>query len=146
MLTFDWGGFVREEYAAIEQRGLAACFHMMQYTEDMPAMIKAMDMVVMPSLWESSGLLGMEALVAGVPIVASGCIGLREVLADSPAIMVPPADARALAQAIAAQMNTPDKAVFRDYAETARQRYALQRPARALRELYDSLLQEQPRR
>jgi glycosyltransferase involved in cell wall biosynthesis len=140
VLTFDWGGFVREEYQDIEYRELGNYFQMMQFTDDMPGVIKAMDIVVMPSLWESSGLLGMEALVAGVPVIGSNCIGLREVLADSPAIMVPPKDSKALAKAIAKEINSPSKKEFQTFSDIARERFSIQRPALELKKLYDEML------
>ena len=140
VLTFDWGGFVREEYQDMECRKLDKYFHMMQFTDDMPGVIKAMDIVVMPSLWESSGLLGMEALVSGVPIIGSNCIGLREVLADSPAIMVPPKDAKDLAKAIAKEINSPSQKEFQMFSDTARERFSIQRPALELKKLYDEIL------
>lgn len=140
VLTFDWGGYVREEYEEIENRGLKKYFHMMEYTDNMPGMIKAMDMVVMPSLWESSGLLGMESLVAGTPIIGSSCIGLREVLAGSPAVMVEPNNSKALADAIVDEINTPRANEFKRYSSVARDRYSLQRPAAALKKLYVDMM------
>lgn len=140
VLTFDWGGFVREEYQDIESRGLSNYFHMMQFTDDMPGVIRAMDIVVMPSLWESSGLLGMEALVSGVSIIGSNCIGLREVLADSPAIMVPPENSKSLAKAIAKEINLPSKEEFQAFSDVARDRFSIQRPALELKKLYDEIL------
>jgi glycosyltransferase involved in cell wall biosynthesis len=140
VLTFDWGGFVREEYSDIESRGLKKYFHMMEFTDDMPGVIKAVDMVAMPSLWESSGLLGMESLVAGTPIIGASCIGLREVLSDSPAIMVPPKDSEALARAIAKEMNEPSKKEFCEFTSIARDRFSLQRPSVELKKLYVDLI------
>ncbi len=140
VLTFDWGGFVREEYQDIESRGLGDYFHMMQFTDDMPGVIKAMDIVVMPSLWESSGLLGMEALVAGVPIIGTSCIGLREVLSNSPAIMVSAKDSKALAKAIAKEINSPSKKEFKIFSDVARGRFSIQRPALELKKIYDEML------
>ena len=140
VLTFDWGGFVREEYDLIKRRGLSSYFRMMDYTENVPAMIKSMDIVAMPSLWESSGLLAMESLVAGVPIVGASCIGLREVLADTPAIIVPPADSSALAEALAKEINTPTYEAFQKYSIVARKKFSLARPALELKKLYDQLL------
>lgn len=145
VLTFDWGGFVREEYLDIESRGLGNYFHMMQFTDDMPSVIRAMDIVAMPSLWESSGLLGMEALVSGVPIIGSNCIGLREVLADSPAIMVSPKDSKALAKTIAKEINSPSKKEFQRFSDIARERFSIQRPALELKKLYDEILSPESR-
>lgn len=44
----------------------------------------------MPSRWVAFGLLAVEALCAGTPLIASDCIGLREVVEDTPAVVVPP--------------------------------------------------------
>jgi glycosyltransferase involved in cell wall biosynthesis len=145
VLTFSEGGYIREDYAYIQERGLGDYFRKMPHVDDMPAVIKSVDMVIMPSLWEACGLLGMEALVAGVPIIGSSCIGLREVLRDTPASMVPPADARALAEAIAGEMNMPRKDEFMKYACTARQRFSLDRPAAELNELYTRMLESRVR-
>jgi glycosyltransferase involved in cell wall biosynthesis len=140
VLTFDWGGFVREEYQSIERRGLKKYFHMMQFTDDMPGVIKAVDIVAMPSLWESSGLLGMEALVSGVPIIGASCIGLREVLNDSPAVLVPPMDAEALAKALANEINNSRRAEFEKFSSVARDRFSLRRPSTELKKLYVELI------
>lgn len=142
VLTFDWGGFVREEYEDIERRGLKKYFHMMQYTDDMPGVIKAVDLVAMPSLWESSGLLGMESLVSGVPIIGAGCIGLREILSNSPAVLVPPRDAEALARAIADEVNGPRRNEFEKYSDAARRRFSLHRPSTELKNIYVEMISE----
>ena len=94
--TFGWGGFIREDYAYLEELGLKDHFHQMPQTDNMAAALKGVDLVAMPSRWEACGLLAMEALAAGVPIVGSNSIGLREVLAGSPAQQVPVGDSFAL--------------------------------------------------
>ncbi|MEN8129862.1 MAG: glycosyltransferase family 4 protein [Pseudomonadota bacterium] len=137
VLTFDWGGYVREEYEYLERKGLGEQFRMMQFTNNMPGVIKAMDMVIMPSVWESSGLLAMESLVAGVPIIGTSCTGLREVLRDSPATMVRPMDSEKLAIAIADEINHPRVNQFREYAVVARERFSLEKPSSKLKQLYD---------
>ena len=98
VLTFGAGGFYREEFDRLRSMGLGEYFMQMPYSDNMPGIIKGVDLVAMPSLWEACGLLGMEALAAGVPIVGTSCIGLNEVLEGSPASIVPPGDASALAR------------------------------------------------
>jgi glycosyltransferase involved in cell wall biosynthesis len=58
--------------------------------------------VAIPSLWpEPFGLVGIEALAAGRPVVASATGGIMEWLDDGVSgLMVPPGDARALARAL----------------------------------------------
>src|SRR5690606_11965440 len=84
--TFGWGGFIREDYEYIEELGLGKYFCQLPETNDVASAIKALDAVVMPSRWEACGLLGMEVLTAGRPLIASRCIGLREVIQDTPAL------------------------------------------------------------
>ena len=93
----------------------------------------------MPSRWEACGLLAMEALAAGVPIVGSDCIGLREVLAATPARMVEPGNAAALAEALARELEERRSAEFLAYSPTAVERFSVARNASALRSLYDEL-------
>jgi len=57
---------------------------------------------VVPSLWpEPFGLVAIEAMAAGCPLVASDVGGLSEILADDRGVLVPPGDAAALADAVA---------------------------------------------
>ena len=99
--AFGGGGFVREERAAIERAGLGASFTFLPFVPDIAGALKGVDVVVIPSLWEAGPILGMEAMVAGVPVIGTSCIGLSEVLADTPATIVPAGDGAALADAVA---------------------------------------------
>ncbi len=139
VVTFGWGGFIREDYSYLESLGLGDSFIQMDGTDDMPAMLKAMDMVVMPSRWEACGLLGMEVLAAGVPLISTDCIGLREVVAGSPARIFSPGDVGGLAELITKEIENPTKDVFRKYQPEAVQRFAIERPAGTLRGLYHNL-------
>jgi glycosyltransferase involved in cell wall biosynthesis len=68
---------------------------------DARAVMGAADAVVLPSVWEGLPLVGLEALAAGTPLVATAARGIRELLADGEtALVVPPGDERALGQAI----------------------------------------------
>jgi phosphatidylinositol alpha-mannosyltransferase len=59
------------------------------------------DVLVAPSLGgESFGIVLVEAMAAGVPVVASDIAGYREVLPESAGVLVPPGEPRALADAI----------------------------------------------
>ncbi len=136
VITFGDGGYSREEYATIKQRRLDDYFVKLPHTDDMPGAVKGVDLVAMPSLWEACGLLAMEALVAGTPIIGTSCVGLREVLAGSPARIIPPADAEALADAIELEMAAPRRQEFLAWAPQAITRFAPDRPAGELLDLY----------
>ncbi len=56
---------------------------------DVPKVYACVDSVVIPSIWEEPfGMVALEALCMGKPIVASKCGGLVEILNDSCACMV----------------------------------------------------------
>ncbi len=137
VLTYGWGGFIREEYQLIEDRGLSSYFRMMPFTDNMPVAIKGVNLVVMPSLWEALPLLGMEVLVAGVPIIGTNCIGLKEVLKGSPGVMVPINNSEMLAAAIADEMNSSSLQVFQQYSHIAKKRFSLEEPSLELKMLYE---------
>jgi glycosyltransferase involved in cell wall biosynthesis len=57
--------------------------------------------LVVPSLWdEPFGIVGIEALAAGVPVVATEVGGIPSWLDDDAGVLVPPGDADALARAL----------------------------------------------
>jgi len=69
---------------------------------DVPALMAAADLVVMPSRWEGFGLVAAEAMTAGRAVIASRVSALPEVVEDGvTGHLVPPDDADALAASIA---------------------------------------------
>ena len=143
VLCYGIGGFYREEIAAIEARGLSEYFHLSEHIEDVGAAIKALDVVAMPSLWEACPLLPMEVLICGTPLIASDCIGLREVVADTPTWVVPQANARALADALRAVAVDDRRAEFAAYAPVAAQRFDVAHTRAKLAALYAEVLSGQ---
>jgi phosphatidylinositol alpha-mannosyltransferase len=78
--------------------------------DDVPAFFQAADVVCAPAVGdESFGLVLLEAMAAGRPIVASRIAGYAELVADRPcARLVPPGDAEALAREIVDLLEQPD--------------------------------------
>ncbi|HEX7976006.1 MAG TPA: glycosyltransferase family 1 protein [Anaerolineales bacterium] len=68
--------------------------------QDLPALYSAADVFAYPSLYEGFGLPVLEAMACGAPVVCSNSSSLPE-LAGEAALMVDPADAAGLAQALA---------------------------------------------
>ncbi len=140
VLTFGEGGFFREEKQAAKARGLEKYFRFMPFTSNVASTIKGLDIIIMPSLWEACPLQPMEALVCGTPIIGTNCIGLREVLRDTPAKVIPTANADALAQALFQEMQTGSIEPFISFREEAIKRFDVKKQATSLQALYKKIM------
>ncbi len=109
---------------------------------DIPEILPAFDLFVLPSEWEGFGLVLVEAMASGLPVVATTVGGIPEVI-GSPDVgtLVPPKDPGALADAIRSLM--ADDRRRAEMARLGRERaiecFSAQRMAADYRELYASL-------
>ncbi|NWF71281.1 MAG: glycosyltransferase [Chloroflexi bacterium] len=101
----------------------------------------ALDVLVVPSLSETLGLVALEALLSGTPLVASNVGGLPEIARHCPTStrLVPPADPPALAQAIIALLRARPQAAAAEI-EALRQTFSAENFVAATRNLYQRLL------
>ena len=67
---------------------------------DVPALLAAADVFVLPSMWEGQPLILQEALRAGRPIVATRVGGIPGLTGEDGALLIPPDDPAALAAAV----------------------------------------------
>jgi glycosyltransferase involved in cell wall biosynthesis len=75
--------------------------HFLGYRSDVPELLAAFDVIVMPSHWEGFGLVAAEAMAAARPVIAANASSLRELIRDGVnGRMVPPGDSAALALAM----------------------------------------------
>lgn len=52
------------------------------FREDIPALLAALDLLVLPSFCEPFGMVLVEAMACGVPVVATAAGGVREIVTD----------------------------------------------------------------
>jgi glycosyltransferase involved in cell wall biosynthesis len=79
--------------------------------EDTRGVLSTMDLFVMPSLKEGLGLALMEAMAAGLAVVASNIGGIKSLIKDDESgLLVEPADVRGLSAAITELLRNPAKA------------------------------------
>ena len=91
----------------VGEGGVADAVHLAGYQERPPDWVARADALVMPSRWETFGLVAVEAARCGVPVVATDVPGLREVVpAHVPGWLVPPDDPASLA-ALLARLRRP---------------------------------------
>jgi len=77
--------------------------------EHVPGLYANASLLAMPSLYEGFGLPVLESMAVGTPVVASNVSSLPEVAGDA-AILFPPKDEDALAEAIHQVLSRPDLA------------------------------------
>jgi glycosyltransferase involved in cell wall biosynthesis len=88
--------------------------------DDVPALLAAADVVVVPSTWEGQPLIVQEALRAGRPLVATRVGGITELTGEDGALLVPPGDPAALAAAVSRLLDDPQAAARLSAAARAR--------------------------
>lgn len=109
--------------------------------DDIPARLARASVFAMPSRWEGFGLAALEAMAAGVPVVATAVDGLAELVGDA-ALVVPPDDPAALAAALHAVLTDPTLA--KSLSERGRQRarqFSVNTMVSALSDLYNRVLE-----
>lgn len=89
--------------------GVASRIRWTGHRRDVSRCLPAFDLFVQPSLYEGLPNAVLEAMAAGLPVVATAVGGTPEVVADGvTGILVPPRDPDALAEAIVCLLRDPD--------------------------------------
>jgi glycosyltransferase involved in cell wall biosynthesis len=123
--------------------GLAGQAHFLGPRRDVPDLLQAMDIFVLPSYSEGVSLALLEAMAAGRPVIASAVGGTPEVVTDGlTGLLIPPRDAAALAGALERLLGDPAGA--KKLGEKARKHveesYSLERLGREINEIYQELV------
>jgi glycosyltransferase involved in cell wall biosynthesis len=136
----DLLGSLRRE---VEGLGIAASVRFLGWRRDLPALYAASDVVVLTSLNEGTPVSLIEAMAAGLPVVATAVGGVPDVVEDGlTGTLVPSGSVEALAHAIEALVANRDlRASFgRAGRERAFQRYTREGLITQIAALYEELL------
>ena len=137
--AFGSGDYRIEYGREVERRGLSGRVTLLDFVPDVSPVLRQLDLVVVPSLWEASSLVSMEAMAAGVPVLGSDCPGLREVLRGTPSRTIRAGDADALRHALHLALTRPWTEAARAFAPEARARFDNAPSARRLLNLFERL-------
>jgi D-inositol-3-phosphate glycosyltransferase len=112
--------------------------------EALPYYYASADVVVMPSLYESFGMVALEAMACGTPVVASDVGGLSFIVHNGETgYLVPDRDPRALADCLSKLLRDPDlRARLGRRGIAVAREYAWPRIADQIESLYGSLPQK----
>ncbi|HLQ65838.1 MAG TPA: glycosyltransferase [Candidatus Limnocylindrales bacterium] len=127
--------------------GLGDRVRFLGFREDVVTLLRASDLFVLSSYLEGLGTSILDAMAAGLPVVATRVGGIPEAVADGvTGFLVPPLDPPALAEALA---RLADDAALRaslgERGRAAARQFDADRTAALTRSLYQLLLEEPPR-
>ena len=124
--------------AEIQRRGLEARVRMVGKQRNVPEWMQAMDVIVHASDREPFGIVVVEAMALGKPVIATKPGGPEEIIEHKKSgLLVPFNDPHALAGAVLFYLHHP--AVAREMGETARQRSELFSPDRYLEKVMHAI-------
>jgi glycosyltransferase involved in cell wall biosynthesis len=115
-------GACREQLVALaRQTGVFGRFRFLGHRDDVPALLSDADVFVLPSRSEAFPNSVIEAMAAGLPVVATTVGGIPELVSDGHnGRLVPTGDAPALARALVDLLDEPARAA--ELGQAARQR------------------------
>ena len=113
------------------------------HRSDARALLAGLDVFVLPSRIEGMPIVVLEAMAAGKPVVATAVGGTPELVVDGETgILVPPRDPEALAEALGALLDDPERSRRLGEAGRARvlERFSEEAMTRRILEVYDELV------
>jgi sugar transferase (PEP-CTERM/EpsH1 system associated) len=134
----------RTQLQALTKRsGLVGRVHFVGHQEDILPWLAALDVFVLSSDWEGMSNALLEAMAAGLPVVATTVGGTPEVVVDGvTGLLVPPRDPAALAGALATLVC--DTALRRKMGQAGRERvaqcFSVERMVEQTQTLYEHIL------
>lgn len=105
--------------AEIDRLGLADSVRWFPFGGDSTPYFRAIDLLVVPSLWESLPIGPIDAMFCGVPVLATAVGGMPELIDDNvTGMLVSPGDEEALANALRDLLASPQR--LRELGDAAR--------------------------
>ena len=127
----------------VRDRGLEGHVKFLGLRTDVPRLLAAADIALLTSISEGIPLTLIEAMAAGLPVVATRVGGVPEVVVDGETgLLAPAGDDRALAELVCRLVATPDllDRPRRQGTRAARSRYFREPDARRYRRVYGEML------
>lgn len=135
------GTLLEEHRSYAESLHLGDRVHFLGSRHDVPAILKASDIVVMSSNFEGFGLVAVEGMASGKPVVASDVPGLADVVSGA-GLLFSPHNEHELAEQL--QHLSEDKNFYMEVQDSCQKRaeqYSAERMGSQYEALYKSMLQ-----
>ena len=145
LLVVGDGGLRSDLESRVAHLGLGSRVHFLGARRDLGNLLGAIDLFVMPSLWEGLPLSMVLAMGAGLPVVATAVAGIPEVVENGVSgLLIPPADVSALGAALSRLLADAGLRQSMGAAAAAfvRPRFGVDGYLASVTHLYDRLLDE----
>jgi glycosyltransferase involved in cell wall biosynthesis len=94
-------GYLESLKKRTRELGIEDAVHFLKFTSEVPALMNAFDLSLLPSRGETFGLVVIEAMAAGLPVIGTDAEGVPEIIDhERNGMLVPPGDVEALANAM----------------------------------------------
>jgi glycosyltransferase involved in cell wall biosynthesis len=142
VFTSEMRAFQAHLRALVEETGIAESFHFLGFRDDVPAVMRALDILTVPSHTEAFGRVVVEGLAAGCALIASNVGGIPEIVTPGvDGLLVPPRDVESLSTAIIQLARDRDlRAKLRSAAPKTATRFNTRYHVAQIQALYDSVL------
>ena len=108
--------------------------------ETMAETYRRSDAFVLASRMETFGVVYIEAMAAGLPVIATACGGPEDFVTDENGILIPPEDENALTDAMERMIRTRDRYDGTAISRSAREEFSPASIARKITDVYEELL------
>ncbi len=150
LLVIGDSGFWTDDYRdelkqQAEDLGCAEAVHWLGFREDIPQLLALTDVMVLPSKDEPFGIVLVEAMAAGKPVVATRTGGPLDIVEERvTGLLVEAGNDKQLADAILQLLGDPERAAAMGKAgrKRAEEHFDISRGLRQLYEVYDRVLED----
>jgi glycosyltransferase involved in cell wall biosynthesis len=115
-------------------------FHGLKLKEEVAQFMRSCDFFVQPSLQETFGVVYIEAMACGKPVIATNTGGPVETVSEEAGILVPPKDVKAIREAIEYMLDNYPKYSSERIARYTREEFGYETVGKMLDEVYRSTL------
>lgn len=139
---FDYQAYRQDFMSLVQAYGLSDALILPGVVpdDDLPALYRVADAFVFPSVQEGWGLVVLEAIASGLPVLTSHCAPFTEFLSDTSALLVNPYEVEAIASAMLRIIQPEVAKRLNRHSRSIIDSYSWQTSATMHLELYDQLV------
>jgi glycosyltransferase involved in cell wall biosynthesis len=115
-------------------------FHGMKSKPEVAEFMRQCDIFVLPSVWETAGVVLIEAMSSGKPVIAARVGGVPEMIDKRAGLLVPPENVAALTEALDYMLDHYQEYSSEEIARYARERYSYEVVGKTLDDVYRRII------